>query len=150
MNAWTTKRDEFASFLLMRELDPAGIRQRIRQARKVIGLTQQDLADLLQVHKRTIENYENVRVPPWDEINPLAAALGINVGWLLHGESATEPAEPTSAQLAALEVHLEQVATAVDRLTQGEAEILAAIESARSQVLALLDPPPARPKRRRA
>lgn len=110
MEVWTTKRDEFAKFLLMRELDSAGIRQRIRQARKAIGMTQQDLADVLQVHKRTIENYENVRVPPWKEFEALASALDVSVGWLLHGDEATEPnAAAVVERLAVLEEAQERV-----------------------------------------
>lgn len=128
MIARTTKSAEFAKFLLMRELDPEGIRRRIRQARKELSLTQQELADALQVHKRTVENYENVRVPPWDEIAPLAAVLGVSVAWLLHGDEIREAGADAAVveRLAAVEQGQgrieEQLAELLQRLRDAQDE----------------------------
>lgn len=133
------------------QTDLVGVGDRIRQARQEAGLTQDELSDLIGVGVRQIQYYEAGDSNPYRNLRRLGEALDKSVGWLLHGEPAIELlAERMAAQLDALEADLERVAKVVDGLARGETEILAAIENARSQVLARLDPPPARPKRRRA
>lgn len=83
---WTTDSRSFRTFLLVTQLEPDLIRRRIRQARDEAGLTQQELADLLGVHKRTVENYENVRVP-WRALPQLETVLNRPVGWFLRGDA---------------------------------------------------------------
>lgn len=86
MDRWTTQSRTFRTFLLVAQLDPAAIRARIRQARKEAGLTQEQLAALIERHKRTIENYERVRVPDFSELNKIARVLNRPVEWFLHGD----------------------------------------------------------------
>lgn len=89
------------------QLEREQILARLQQARKEAGLTQQEAADVLGVHKRTIENYENNHVP-WDKLNELAGLYGKLVEWFLRGEDAA--LEPTqSARLDRLEEGLAEV-----------------------------------------
>lgn len=96
MERWTTESRTFRTFLLVAQLDPGAIQARIRQARKEADLTQQELADLLERHKRTVENYENVRVPEWGELAKIARVLNRPIEWFLHGD------QPQDDELAAL------------------------------------------------
>ena len=93
MNRWTTASRTFRTFLLVAQLDPGAIQARIRQARTEAGLTQQELADLIERHKRTVENYENVRVPDFAELNKIARVLNRRVEWFLHGDGAVAQGE---------------------------------------------------------
>lgn len=90
MISWTTNSRTFRTFLLLMELEPEKIRARLRQARKEAGLSQAELADLMSVHKRTIENYENVRVP-WDHLNEYARLTNREPEWFLYGDAALPP-----------------------------------------------------------
>lgn len=83
---------------LMAELEEAAISERLQHARKQAGLTQQQMADLLQVHKRSVEDYES-KLPdkpvPYDRINEWARLTKTTPEWLLHGDdrAAATPAE---------------------------------------------------------
>ena len=115
MNSWTTNSRTFRTFLLLMEIEPEKIRARLRQARKEAGLSQQQLAELLNVHKRTIENYENVRVP-WDHLNEYARFTNRPAEWFLYGEAALPP-EGELAALAETVEHLgEDLASIRERL----------------------------------
>lgn len=69
----------------MSELERAAIMARIKQARTQAGLTQDELADLLNVQQRTIANYESIRVP-WRYLDKIAEVTGVSQEWLIHGE----------------------------------------------------------------
>lgn len=88
MNRWTTPTPSFHTFLLVAQLEPEAIMGRIRQARIEAEFTQQELADLIDRHKRTIENYENTRVPEWKELAKIAKVLDRDVEWFLYGDEA--------------------------------------------------------------
>ena len=64
--------------------------QRIIAARKDLGMTQRELADLLHVSERSVQAYEGDDVVPWRFINDLAAILNRSPAWILHGEKAQE------------------------------------------------------------
>jgi len=70
----------------MSELQREEITARIKQARKEAGLTQADMADLLNVTNRTYQNYEADRVP-WKLIAKIADVTGKSARWLLHGDT---------------------------------------------------------------
>jgi transcriptional regulator with XRE-family HTH domain len=112
----TTKDRTFRTFLLAMELEREQIVQRIAQARKDAGLTQADAADLLGVHKRTIENWEHVRVP-WKDLARLAEAYGKPLDWFLHGDVSSERDEETNVRLERIEQVLEEL---VARLEQDD------------------------------
>ena len=63
---------------LMAELSRAAIAQRIARARKQSGLTQNELADLMHVHYRTVQDWESPKkdATPWDRLDELAAVTG--------------------------------------------------------------------------
>lgn len=76
---------------LMAKLREAEIRVRLREAREEAGLSRDKMADLLTVHRKSIENYEKERVP-WGLMNVWAEATGTSVEWLLHGKRDTTQA----------------------------------------------------------
>jgi len=109
---WTTESRTFRTFLLVAQLDPDGIRARIRQARKEAGLTQEQLAELIEKHKRTVENYERVRVPDYRELNKIARVLNRPIEWFLHGDV---PADDALAEVSAKLDDLRQAVDGIDR-----------------------------------
>lgn len=119
MDRWTTDASAFSSFLLVAQLDPDGIRARIRQARRELGLTQQELADLIDRHKRTVENYENVRVPEWKELMKISRALDRPIEWFLHGDRD----ESSGAVLEQL-VEVNRRLDALDRKLDGDRQAI--------------------------
>lgn len=81
-----TRRSLHAVPDLMAKLREAEIRLRLREAREHAGLSREKLADILTVHRKSIENYEKQRVP-WSLLNAWAAATGTSVEYLIHGET---------------------------------------------------------------
>jgi transcriptional regulator with XRE-family HTH domain len=74
---------------LMAELDRLAVRERIAGARKEAGLRQHELAEILNVTPRTVQNWESAKhpiTPPWDRMDEISAALGVTKTWLLHGD----------------------------------------------------------------
>jgi DNA-binding transcriptional regulator YiaG len=65
---------------LMAKLSHVGIAQRVKKAREEAGLKQTELADLLQVHWRTIQNWESQTEPivAWDRLEDVAMATGVS------------------------------------------------------------------------
>jgi transcriptional regulator with XRE-family HTH domain len=98
----------------MAQLDAEGISARIREARLEAGLTQEQLADLLHVHKKTVENYEHGSIN-YRALNHLSAIVGKPVEWLLHGEDATRP---IPEDLQALRREVEHLQAAVDEILE--------------------------------
>ena len=89
----------------MAELDRAAISLRIAEARdKRAGLTQPEIAEILSVHWRTIQDWESPKnsTVPWDRLGEIAEATGVTKEWLLHGER-----EPTSRDGGELAERLE-------------------------------------------
>lgn len=63
--------------------------ERIRQARKAAGLTQEDMAGLLNVTTRAYQNYERERVP-FRRLSEIARLTSVEQEWLLRGDPQTE------------------------------------------------------------
>lgn len=64
------------------------IGQRIRAARQKAGITQADLGKILSVSGSMIAQYEtNKRNPKYDTLKRIAAALNVNVNWLINGQT---------------------------------------------------------------
>lgn len=58
--------------------------ERLRKIRCAAGLTQQDLADEINVHKDSICHWESGRrIPSFDTISKIANALGVSVSQLV-------------------------------------------------------------------
>jgi transcriptional regulator with XRE-family HTH domain len=77
---------------LMAELDRAAISSRLGEALRLAGVTQQEAADYLGVHKRSIEDYVSPRkqTVPFDRLEEWATLTGVTKAWLLHGEGADD------------------------------------------------------------
>lgn len=58
---------------------------RIKQARKASGLTQEDMANLLNVTTRAYQNYERDRAP-FRRLSEIARLTGVDQEWLLRGD----------------------------------------------------------------
>lgn len=98
----------------MAELDRVEIARRIAQARKAAGLTQPELADILQVHFRTLQTWERGKKPvvPFDRLDEIAKATGATKEWLLHGDESPGG----SADYTALAAEVGEIREAVNRL----------------------------------
>ena len=65
------------------------IGQRIKECRKKLGMTQQELADILYIPKTTVSSYERDVVDmKMGTIKELAKALHTTAGFLIDGEAA--------------------------------------------------------------
>lgn len=121
---------------LMAELSRAAIAQRIATARKQAGLDQRELADLMRVHWRTVQDWESVKkqATPWDRLDELAQVTGVTKDWLLHGERENEV---DAAQLA-------------HRLEALEGEVTEAVSLIREALELLREVPAQEPVARRS
>lgn len=75
------------------------IAKRMKRIRTDRGLSQERLAEQLNVSRQTVSKWENgLAVPSGDNLNQLGKALGVSVDFLLNGERAlSAPAEETPA-----------------------------------------------------
>lgn len=109
----------------MAELDRAAISIRIAQAREEAGLTQPELAELMEppVHMRSVQDWESPRndTVPFRRLDQIARATRVTKEWLLHGD---DPATLTLAERLALLIdRLEKVAKRLEeRLGPPQAE----------------------------
>jgi transcriptional regulator with XRE-family HTH domain len=93
---------------LMGELDRAAISLRLAQARDEAGFTQPEMAELLIVHFRSIQNYESPKkhVLPFDRLDEWAKITGRTKEWLLHGD---DPIVMGDDRLEAIEEELRRI-----------------------------------------
>ena len=98
----------------MGEIDRAAISLRLAQARAEVALSQPEMAELLTMHWRSIQNYESprMRVIPFDRLEQWAQITGRTKEWLLHGD---EPRIVADDRLQEIEDELRRLATAVER-----------------------------------
>ena len=77
-----------------------GIAERMKHLRTGRGLSQEKLAEQLNVSRQTISKWENgLAVPSGDNLNQLGKALGVPVDFLLNGERAmSAPAAPAAEE----------------------------------------------------
>lgn len=75
------------------------IAKRMKRIRTERGLSQEKLAEQLNVSRQTVSKWENgLAVPSGDNLNQLGKALGVSVDFLLNGERAlSAPAAETPA-----------------------------------------------------
>jgi transcriptional regulator with XRE-family HTH domain len=96
---------------LMAELDRAAISVRLAESREQAGLTQDEMADLLGVHFRSVQNYESAKVDriPWDKLDEWARITGRTKEWVLHGNElvSSNGSRPLGADDEALTRHQE-------------------------------------------
>lgn len=115
----------------MAELDRAAIAVRLSQARTEAGLTQPELADVLEMHPRSVQNYENPKLArvPFEHLGAWADATGVTKEWLLHGNEfvATSP-----DRIGAIEERLTAIEQKLDELASStvDPEVLERLEAA--------------------
>lgn len=106
---------------LMAELSRVAIAARVGQARDEAGLKQTELADLLHVHWRTVQNWESQTNPivAWDRLGEIATVTGKTKEWLIHGDPPEQP--DLARRLEALEERValgfEAIEAAIEQLT---------------------------------
>lgn len=68
------------------------ISKRIKNRRKELGMSVEELADILNKNKATIYRYENgdIGKVPYDILEPLSEALDVSIGYLLGSEDTIE------------------------------------------------------------
>ena len=64
----------------------AEVGQRIVDARKELGLNQEELAELAGVSQRSMQAYETGEVIPYRKMREIAQVLQVSPTWILHGE----------------------------------------------------------------
>lgn len=63
----------------------------MRDIRKEKGISQNDLADMIGVKRAVISKYETGTISPTiEQLNKIAEALGVDVNWLMHGQTLGE------------------------------------------------------------
>lgn len=98
---------------LMAQINRAAISQRLGESLKTAGLTQPEMADLLHVHVRSVEDYVSPRksVVPFDRLEEWASHTRTTVEWLLHGDE-------TAARIQLDPVRLEELLARLERLVE--------------------------------
>ena len=73
---------------LMAELNRAEIKRRLQESRKVAGLTQKQMSDILHTHERTVQDYESLKkeVIPFEHLDKWADVTATTTTWLLQGD----------------------------------------------------------------
>lgn len=74
---------------------------RIKDARRVAGYTQPEMADLLGLTLRGYQNYEDERVP-FGRLTEIAKLTNVEERWLLYGVSEKEPQDDLREGLSTL------------------------------------------------
>jgi transcriptional regulator with XRE-family HTH domain len=97
-----TKSRTFRTFLLMQQFQAREIGARIAQARREAdGMTQETLADLIGVSKRSIQDYESGATIPWKKMREIARVLDKEVDWFMRGspeppdDGGSDPVKPS-------------------------------------------------------
>jgi transcriptional regulator with XRE-family HTH domain len=98
----------------MGELDRAAISLRLARAREEAGFTQAEMAELLTVHFRSIQNYESPKqhVVPFDRLNEWAHLTGRPKEWFLYGD---EPSVAADDRLQAIEEELRALRKLIEK-----------------------------------
>lgn len=119
--ASATNLRNFRTFLLMQQFAAREIGARIAQARREAdAMTQDELADALNISKRSVQEYEAGNTIPWKHFSRLEEIFGKPLSWFLHGEEeATPPSD--AGQLEALLQAEEENARRLDAL-EGRAD----------------------------
>lgn len=101
-----TKARYFRTFLLMQQFAAEEIGARIAQARReASGMTQETLAEALDLSVRQLQNIEAGATIPWKHFNRLEAIFQKPLSWFLRGEEVTAAvdAQQLEGRIRALE-----------------------------------------------
>jgi transcriptional regulator with XRE-family HTH domain len=92
------------TLLLLEVFAPEELGHRIKTAREQAGLTQDDLADVIGLSMRQVQNLEAGVSKPFKHVKQIAEATGKSVEWLLHGEPAPQPDADRLREIIAEEI----------------------------------------------
>lgn len=109
----------------MQQFAGAEIGARIAQARREAdGMTQEQLAELLNVSTRSVQDYEAGVTMPWRHFKLLETAFKRPMGWFLYGDQpeAETPGEAVLEKLARIEQQLALVIARLDPGARGSRE----------------------------
>lgn len=88
-----------------KETSPTAIGERLRWAREQAGLSQTQIARLMDYHRPTISQIEaGVRVVRPDEIARFASLYGVQETWIIHGEQGIASVPDARIEIAAREL----------------------------------------------
>ncbi|WP_436663594.1 helix-turn-helix domain-containing protein [Alicyclobacillus acidoterrestris] len=87
-----------------------GLSKRLRELREKRGLSQEQLADILNIPRSSISIYENSdeRTPRRERLESLADFFGVSVDYLLGRDPSVETKKPSSRDKKDLKKFLEQ------------------------------------------
>lgn len=103
------------------QLERDRITSRIKQARVEAGLTQEEMADVLNVTQRAYQNYESIRVP-WRHLQTIGEVTGKPREWFLRDEKDPDPA----VRLEELSRRVDQILDVLERMEERLGELTAA------------------------
>jgi transcriptional regulator with XRE-family HTH domain len=87
------------------ETKPPAIGERLRWARAQAGLTQAQVARLMDYHRPTVSQIEaGQRVVRPDEIARFASLYGVQETWIIHGDTGTSAKQDARIEIAAREL----------------------------------------------
>lgn len=115
-----TKSRSFRSFLLMEQFAAREIGERIAQARKERGLTQEELAEMAPFSKRSLQDYEGGMTIPYRHLRDLSRLLKRPEEWFLYGEDAASAT--TEERLGHIEQRLAEILDRLDRAAEDRAD----------------------------
>lgn len=116
----------------MRELAGREIGARIAAARKQAGaMTQDELADLLGVTMRSVQNYESGDTIPWRHFKRLEEIFQCPLEWFLHGDEAAKSPSDVDALLR------QALGERADEQDRQHEEVMAAISELAEQLRAI-------------
>ena len=108
-----------------------GVASRIREARRALGLTQEELAHRVGVSRSAIAQWETDRTGKVrGNLARVAAVLGVSVGYLLTGDSQSAPAVESTDERALLNLYRQLQETGRAELLRAARLILVAQERA--------------------
>ena len=103
---------------MVKEFEAKAIGERLRQARREAGMTQEDLAEVSSFSKRSLQDYEAGVTIPYRNLTELATILRRSVAWFLHGAEADRSPEEDAAlaeRMTAVEAQLQELVQEIQR-----------------------------------
>lgn len=89
-----TEARNLRTLLLLSVFTPQEIGARLKHARLELGLTQEELADLVGVSTRSWQGYEAGDVVPYRHMQKIAEITRKSVAWLIHGDTDEPTRDP--------------------------------------------------------
>lgn len=103
----------------MQQFAAREIGERIAQARREAGgMTQEQLAELLNVSARSVQDYESGVTVPWKHMHALTRIFTRPLEWFLHGDEADqeEDIHDLDARVSILEEDLDRLAAIAEAI----------------------------------